>query len=132
MRSRWLQGFALGVLTGAILDLLGPVAIAPAAVLVWLVLRGSRRLAAGSGAAVGTGLGVLVLLLPSAFSCAADAACAQPTLSSWIGLAVGFLILGVGLGLAAAPSLAFRGLRDDPLPGTGTRALSHDEPSPPD
>lgn len=128
MRGRWLQGFALGVLSGAVLDFAGPLAIAPAAVATWYVLRGDLKLAGGSGAAAGAGLGLLVPLLPNAVICSSDAACGSQNLSAWIGAAVGFMILGVGLALAANPNLAVRGLRDDPAPGRPPRPASEADP----
>lgn len=103
MRRRWLQGFVVGCATGVAVHVLGPVTLIPAAVLWWIALRGPAKLAAGSGAFAGVGAGILLGLGPTGLGCMLDASCLQPTVSSWFGVGIGFLILGVGLWMAAAP-----------------------------
>jgi hypothetical protein len=101
MRQRWLQGFAVGCATGVAVVALGPLTLMPAAVLWWLALRGSSKLAAASGVFAGIGAGILLGLGPAGIGCMLDAACIQPTVSAWFGVAVGFLILGIGVWMAA-------------------------------
>ena len=103
MRRRWLQGFAAGAVTGVAVIMAGPLTLIPAAVLWWLALRGPGKLAASSGGSAGVGAGILALIGPAAVGCTLDSACVQPTLFSWVGLAVGFLILAIGLWMATAP-----------------------------
>jgi hypothetical protein len=103
MRRRWLQGFAVGFATGVAVFAFGPLSLIPAAVLWWIVLRGPMKLATGSGGFAGVGAGILLGLGPAGLGCMLDAACIAPAVSSWFGVAVGFLILGTGVWLAAAP-----------------------------
>ena len=103
MRRRWLQGFAVGCATGAAVFLAGPLTLIPAVVLWWMALHGPLKLATGSGGFAGVGVGILLGLGPTGLGCMIDAACIMPTVSSWFGVAVGFLILGIGIWMAAAP-----------------------------
>ncbi|MBA3877516.1 MAG: hypothetical protein C0498_11410 [Anaerolinea sp.] len=103
MRRRWLQGFAVGCVSGAAVVLAGPLALVPAGITWWWALRGPSKLAAGSGGFMGAGAGLLVLVGPAAIRCTLDPSCAQPTLFSWVGVGVGLLILGIGIGMAAPP-----------------------------
>lgn len=103
MRRRWLQGFVVGCATGVAVMVAGPLTLIPAAVLWWLALLGPSKLAAASGSFAGVGAGILLGLGPAGLGCMLDASCIQPALSSWVGAAVGFLILGIGVWMAAAP-----------------------------
>jgi hypothetical protein len=103
MRRRWLQGFAVGCVSGAAFVLAGPLTLLAGAVLWWWVLRGPSKLAAGSGGFIGFGVGMLLVLGQAAIRCTFDASCTQPDLFSWVRVGVGFLILGIGFGMAARP-----------------------------
>ncbi len=102
MRRRWLQGFAAGCVSGAALVIAGPITLVAGPILWWLVLRGPRKLAAGSGGFFGFGVGMLLLLGQALLRCSLDTSCSQPDASPWFGIAAGFLILGLGIGTAAA------------------------------
>ncbi|MBF8290022.1 MAG: hypothetical protein HW391_990 [Chloroflexi bacterium] len=86
---------------GLLVVAIGPWALVGEAVLFALVLRGPMKLATGSGTFAGFGAGILVLLGPLAVTCTIDPACGEITLFSWVRIGVGFIILAVGLGLAA-------------------------------
>ena len=104
MRRRWLQGFAAGCVSGAALVIAGPLTLVAGPILWWWALRGPRKLAAGSGGFFGFGVGMLLLLGQAMLRCSLDPSCSQADTSSWFGIAAGFLILGLGIGMAAAPT----------------------------
>lgn len=90
-------------MSGAALVLAGPLTLLPGVILWGWAVRGPLKLAVGSGGFFGFGAGMLVLLGQAAVRCTIDQSCSQPDLSSWVGIATGFLILGTGVGIAAAP-----------------------------
>ena len=98
-RTAWLVGLALGGLLG-LAYMVVPLTLFPGLVVwAWLMTR-PQRLPAMAGALTGFGALWLLLIGRASWACSNDPSCGQQNVWSW--LAIGAVLLGLGLALALA------------------------------
>lgn len=109
-KTAWLVGLALGGLLGMAYLVVPLTLYLGLAVLAWLLTR-PQRLPPLAGVLTGFGALWLLLIGRASWACSNDPTCGQQSVLPWI--AIGAVILGLGLALAPAT------LRQDAAAGRG-------------
>jgi hypothetical protein len=100
--ARWLAGLIFGAVLGWALFIVGILAVLIAVLTLLLAIFGRWQLAFVSGWVIGIGAMLLWLMVGVVVNCSADPTCAVSSGTRlWIGIGLGFVLIGTAIGLAA-------------------------------